>query len=518
MKRVVFLVIGFFFLVACSKHKDAVAPPPEENPIKTKLDDKTTLYGLVSDENNQPVEGVVVSDGFTAAKTDDNGIYQLVRNKKAKFVFYSTPSDCKVMVDANNCPKFYEKLTSKDRLIRQDFSLVKQAVENEFTLFAVADPQCRNVNELARYKNETLKDIEEVVKKYKNAYAFTLGDIVFDTPELWGDMKSAMSNKSLPFFQTIGNHDHLQTAPNDEKSVENYQDTFGPTDYSFNRGKTHVVVMDNVIYTAKQVYTGGITDEQWEWLKEDLAQVPKDNMVIYAAHIPFRSGGQYDHIGYHDEILNLLSTFSQAHIMTGHTHYQANYLHQVNGKLIYEHIHGAACGAWWNSTICSDGTPNGYAIYQVNGNNIVNWKYKATGYDENYQIRAYDASQMYGPANKYTYIFGATVNLNLAGNGWVVANVWNADPDWKIELFQNGTKVGDMQKRTTRDFWATYYHLEELGKAKGSDFDKSLDHFYIGQIQGPVTGADIEVRATDRFGNVYKTNELKVDYSKIGGY
>src|SRR5690606_41959424 len=50
------------------------------------------LYGLIVDEKEQPLKGVVVSDGFTAAKTDENGVYQLVRNKKAKFVFYSTPS------------------------------------------------------------------------------------------------------------------------------------------------------------------------------------------------------------------------------------------------------------------------------------------------------------------------------------------------------------------------------------------------------------------------------------------
>lgn len=517
MKRAALFLIGFYFLASCSKDKGTSEIPKDKNPVKTELNANTTLYGLIVDENKQPLKGVAVSDGFTVVKTDDNGVYQLVRNKKAKFVFYSTPSAYKIAVDNNN-PKFYEKLTSKDNAIRQDFSLTKQNIENDFTLFAVADPQCRNLNELSRYKNETLKDIEETVKKYKNAYAVTLGDIIFDTPELWSEMKQAMSNRSLPFFQAIGNHDHLQTASNDEKGVENFQNTFGPTDYSFNRGNTHIVVMDNVLYTGKQEYSGGITEEQWDWLKDDLAQIPKDKMVFLACHIPFRGGGQYDHKAYYNEILNLLSTFSEAHILTGHTHYQTNYLHQVNGKMIYEHIHGAACGAWWNSTICADGTPNGYAVYQIAGNKMVNWKYKSTGYDENYQIRAYNASQVFGPANKYTYMFAASVNLNLSGTGWIAANVWNADPDWKIELFQNGLKIGDMQKRSTRDFWASYYHLEELGKAKGSDFDKSLDHFYIGQIQGPLDGADFEVRATDRFGNVYKTKELKTDYNKAGGY
>src|SRR5690606_21659460 len=125
MKRAAFFLIGFFFLVSCSKEKGTAEVPKDENPVKTELNESTTLYGLIVDEKEQPLKGVVVSDGFTSAKTDENGVYQLVRNKKAKFVFYSTPSDCKIAVDGDNYPKFYEKLTSKDKVIRQDFTLTK---------------------------------------------------------------------------------------------------------------------------------------------------------------------------------------------------------------------------------------------------------------------------------------------------------------------------------------------------------------------------------------------------------
>lgn len=498
---------------SCDKKGDIPDKDVVETAINnTVLNEGTTLYGMITDQQGNPVKDVVVTDGFSCTLTDGNGVYQLVRHKMAKFVYYSTPSVYKIAVDGDNYPRFFEQLNAIERKIRKDFVLDKITVEHEFTLFCVADPQCRTPNEVSRYRTETLADIDGVVSNYSNVYSMTLGDIIFDVPALWNDMKASMANQRIPFFQTIGNHDHLATAPNDAVAVENFQSFFGPTDYSFNRGDVHIISMDNVIYTGNQVYTGGFSADQWKWLQEDLSYVPKDKMVILNVHIPVRSGGQYDHREYRQEVLNLLATYAEAHIMVGHTHYQTNYLHQVGGKVVYEHVHGAASGAWWNSTLCADGTPNGYAIYEISGNTMKNWLYKSTGYSVDFQIRAYDATHVFGPANKYTYWFGAPANLNLAEEGWIVANVWNADPGWNVALYQDGTKVTDMQRVSTRDFWVLYHHLEVLGKARGSDFDKVTDHFYIGRLSGPVQSADFEIVARDRFDNTYRTTELRNGY------
>ncbi|ACU05962.1 metallophosphoesterase [Pedobacter heparinus DSM 2366] len=518
MKKLSFIFLLFVTVCACKKQSTAKKTGQEEVPIKTELSDATTLYGLVLDQNNTPLPGIVFSDGFTTAKTDQNGVYQLSRHKKAKFVFYSIPADGEIMVDENNYPLFYQELVSKEKRIRHDFKINKKATAQKFTLFAVADPQCRNLAELARFKNETIADIKVNVPKYPNVIGLTLGDIIFDTPELWGEMKNAMAKQALPFFQTIGNHDHLQTATSEDVGEEGFRKQFGPTYYSFDRANTHIVVVDNVMYSEKQTYRGGLLENHWKWLQEDLAHVSKDKMVIFACHIPFRNGNSVNHVDYYSEILNLLSTFKEAHIFAGHTHYQTNYIHNINGKEIFEHVHGTASGAWWNSTICADGTPNGYAIYEIEGNVMKNWKYKSTNYPDDFQMRVYNADQVFGPANKYTYVFGASVNLNLSGSGWIVANIWNASKYWKVELFQDGQKVQDMVAKTSRDLWATYYHMEELGKTKGSDFDKTENHFYIGKLSGNVNTANFEVRATDGFGNVYKANNLKVDFSGIGVY
>ena len=81
-------------------------------------------------------------------------------------------------------------------------------------------------------------------------YGITLGDIVFDTPDLWSNMKESMANRNLPVFQTIGNHDHLQTETSDDNAAANFETQFGPRNYSFNRGDVHIVSMDNVLYDS----------------------------------------------------------------------------------------------------------------------------------------------------------------------------------------------------------------------------------------------------------------------------
>lgn len=358
-------------MLACSNDKSGGHDGDEgvETEVNgTQLDGNTTLYGLVTDTSGNPIPGVVVSDGYGCVTTDANGVYQMERYKKARFVHYSTPAGYAINTSADNYPLFYAEIVHKNIADRHDFVLTPlPAPESDFTLVCIADPQCATTAEISRYVNETIPDVEATVDAYKAkgtpVYGITLGDIVFDTPDLWSNMKESMANRNLPVFQTIGNHDHLQTETSDDNAAANFETQFGPRNYSFNRGDVHIVSMDNVLYEGKKKYKGGITDRQLEWLRQDLSHVDKDKLVIFCAHIPFRGGTSVtdeSHENY-DGVLDLLAEFSEAHIMIGHTHYQQKYIHKRNGKTILEHVHGAACGAWWTANLCADGTPIGHA-------------------------------------------------------------------------------------------------------------------------------------------------------------
>ena len=136
-------------------------------------------------------------------------------------------------------------------------------------------------------------------------------------------------------------------------------------------------------------------------------------------------------------VLELLKPFAEVHIMSGHTHYAENNTYDSH----YEHVHGAACGAWWHSTINTDGTPNGYAIYKVKGATIDNWVYKATGLRRPISRYASTAAAT-SSCEGYTRL---TYQFYYKGDDQIVANIWNADKDWKIEVYENGTKTGEMK-------------------------------------------------------------------------
>mgnify|MGYP002285833431 CR=1 FL=1 len=173
-------------MLACSNDKSGGHDGDEgvETEVNgTQLDGNTTLYGLVTDTSGNPIPGVVVSDGYGCVTTDANGVYQMERYKKARFVHYSTPAGYAINTSADNYPLFYAEIVHKNIADRHDFVLTPlPAPESDFTLVCIADPQCATTAEISRYVNETIPDVEATVDAYKAkgtpVYGITLGDIV----------------------------------------------------------------------------------------------------------------------------------------------------------------------------------------------------------------------------------------------------------------------------------------------------------------------------------------------------
>ena len=51
-----------------------------------------------------------------------------------------------------------------------------------------------------------------------------------------------------------------------------------------------------------------------------------------------------------------------AHIMSGHEHYNENYVLADN---LYEHVHAPLSTLFWQAPWACDGTPGGYAVYEL---------------------------------------------------------------------------------------------------------------------------------------------------------
>lgn len=459
----------------------------------TAIDAASNVAGLISNsKTGKGIAGVNVTDGYTWTTTDANGVYQMKRDPRARKIYYTTPAEYEVVLSSeSHLPTFFSPgILESGKKYRADFQLTALAAkEEEVTFFMIGDPQCYQISESARYRLETIKDIKAQAGKYKSVYALTLGDITFDATNMWTTMAQTMSNvtdeygRYIPFFQCIGNHDHnsLSTDSSDDKvddynATAKYVETFGPTDYSFDRGDVHVVVMDDIPVSALESsskpngktwnYNAGLTDEQYAWLKKDIENVKgkEGKMVFFCAHIPVRGGSSsggssFNTSRHYNDLLTLLQGFKEAHIMIGHTHYQQNYIHSrtaKGGANIYEHIHGAACGAWWTADCSVTGSPNGYSIYNVKGANITNWHLKGSNKPDNYQMRVYDGSQTYTGTKGYKYNWYSTsiTYASCTAKGFTeakdafVAEVFDDDKqNWTVEFYQNGSKVGDFKRK-----------------------------------------------------------------------
>lgn len=419
------------------------------------------------------IANVVVSDGYEVVKTDAKGKFEIATNPLAKFVWVSTPAGYAFKTQ-NNLAHYYEDVSRSATL---DFELSPLAVDDSRHNFIIwADPQVKNSSDVEKMMSTSVPDTIQTIRQMDPkipVHGITVGDIVWDNHDLFSEYNKAVEKMGIPFFQCLGNHDMDYKMGGDETSDKTFMAHYGPTYYSFNRGKAHYIVLDDVRYLGKErEYDGFLVQHQLDWMEKDLALVPKDALIIVNLHIPVEEG-----VKNRDAIYKILADFKNVHIMSGHTHYNRN---TITGN-VFEHNHGAVCGAWWTGAICDDGTPNGYGVYEVDGTQL-KWYYKSTGLDKNEQIRLY--------------------LIEDNGQKKLVANVWNWDPAWKISYELDGKAMGELKQAEGYDPDAvTTMKGPTLPKGRSFPEPHITQHLFAANLDG--TTQKIKVTATDRFGNVY---------------
>ena len=229
-----------------------------------------TVKGIVTDTEKNPIAGVVVNDGVHFTQTDEKGYYYLPSDfNQSKFVYLSVPADYKPIVRNALPTGYYAPLDQSKKTNRHDFQLEKRtAADNDFTFIAISDPQVKNQKQLERFRAETVSDLEATLRTLngKEVYGMVLGDIVGDAMQLFAPYKDAISRLGLTMYHTIGNHDFdlkyaaLSNSQNpDEWGEYAFGDHFGPTDYSFNAGKAHIISMKDIDYHGQKKYEENFT-------------------------------------------------------------------------------------------------------------------------------------------------------------------------------------------------------------------------------------------------------------------
>ena len=437
-----------------------------------------TVKGRVK-SGGKGIPGVVVSDGYSVVTTDAKGRYEITLHAEAICVFVSTPAGY-AFNHQNGISRHYIPLSNL-KLRAADFELERLKQDDEQHRFIIwADPQVKNKKDVEKLMTESVPDVQKLVAAAGAGTLFhgiAVGDIVWDELNLFEAHNKAVEQMGIPFFQCLGNHDMDYNKGDDAVSDNSFQAAYGPTWYSFNRGKAHYVVLDDVRYLGKErEYDGYITQQQLDWLKKDLSFVPQDYLVIVCLHIPVHSG-----VKNNQDLYAVLGN-RNVHIMSGHTHYNVN---DIRGSL-YEHNHGTVCGAWWTGPICGDGTPCGYGVYTVNGT-ALSWHYQSVGMPESYQLKIYP-------------------NIKPDQPKEILVNIWNYDPAWKTEYFIDGVSQGALSQTEgfDPDAYATMLG-PDLPKPRGFAEPKNTNHLFKGMIKTP--GKEVTVIATDRFGQSYSAKQ-----------
>lgn len=369
--------------ILADPYKHLLINSPDKQQIKIK--------GSVS-QNSKPLKGVVVSDGYSVTSTASDGTYELITDTIQDFIFLSIPSGYRIPVSKNGTANFYKKIEkniNSEQTI--SFQLEESGNDDEHEFLLLADPQTLDMDDINRFNDETINEIQKLYRRKENLFAVSCGDIMYDRLELFSEYEKAVSKTGLPHFQVFGNHDVDGIYKTDEYSHLTFQNYFGPRYYSFNRGEVHYVVLDNIFWFGR--YIGYFDQTQLDWLKQDLSFVEKGKTIVVFCHIPpnnfnserneIKQGKERVTVLNRELLYNVLSGY-KSYIITGHMH-ESEFISD-NGVQI--HVCGAVCGAWWTDDICYDGTPNGYMQYSVKGSDL-SWIYKSTGKDFNHQMRSY---------------------------------------------------------------------------------------------------------------------------------
>lgn len=448
-----------------------------------------TLHGKVSC-GGKGIQGVVVTDGTHCVQTNASGEYAIPTLTNNRFVYISTPSNYLVNRDAT-IPQFYHEIDySKPQ--PYNFELKKNPKnDDKHICIAQADVQLTSTEDLKAYET-ILKDCNKLLMQYTNYDIFGIdcGDIVGDTPALFPDYIQTVKAFDIPIFRTIGNHDMDYYGRTHETSYHTFENYFGPSCYSFNKGKAHYIVVNNNFYIGREYfYMGYLDGKTFSWIEQDLSYIPKGSLVFLIMHIPSQLKEKKEPFQYNYDMIADQTTNAGAihalfedyntHIISGHMHYNLNI--SFSDKLM-EHNTAAVCGTWWRAEVCIDGTPQGYGVYEVNGDQV-KWYYKSAGYPKEHQFRSYamGASKQY-PSE-------------------IIANVWNWDKQWRVEWLENGQRMGDMIHYTGFDPYAEAV-CSNKEKVKYEWISPvTTEHLFRATPRNK--NAKIQIRVTDRFGEVY---------------
>lgn len=373
------------------------------------------------DAGEPGVPGVSVSNGREVVRTDDDGRYSLGVTDET-ILFVTKPAGYMVPVNDVQLPQFYYLHYPNGTPVELryggieptgplpesvDFPLREAEESDEFEALVFADPQTRNAGELEDFRTDVVEDLVGSDAEF----GMTVGDIVNDPLDLFPAHNEIVAEIGVPWWNMPGNHDMNYDAADDRYATETYKRVYGPTNYSADYGQVHFVNLDNVDYFGQTPdrkngrYRGYLNPEQLEWLRNDLAHVPADKLIMISTHIPLRTdaiGGDNVNTVNLEELFEVLEGREHLYSVSGHdtSNSWQKYIGPEGGwtgdePFLSQTLAEVRGGGWTTGPLdergvqaadMSDGNPNGYYTMSFDGNEV-RPRFKAASLPADFQMR-----------------------------------------------------------------------------------------------------------------------------------
>jgi len=473
------------------------------------------------DQGEQLLSGIRVSNGREIATTDEQGSYTLpVDNDTILFVI--KPKGWRTPLSKDNLPRFYyihkPAGSPKSRFpgvaptgplpASVDFALYPQEEPEEFKAIFFGDPQPRDEKEV----EYVYHDVVEQLIGTDASFGVTLGDIAFNSLNTLESQNRGIAMIGIPWYNVIGNHDTNQDTNKDSDSDETFHRIYGPNYYSFDYGNTHFITLDDINWQGRDKkkqrgpYKAGLDEEQMAFVKNDLAMIPPDQLVVLMMHIPLWA------VNNRHELYRLIEKRPFSVSISGHTHSQEHHFIGEDGgwhgsKPHHHIVNVTVCGSWWSGepdelgiphATMRDGAPNGYSVMTFNGSQY-DWKFVAARRPDNYQMN------IWAPE---------TVSADRSTTE-ILVNVFGGSERSTVEM-KLGTEDNwtTMKKVHRMDPYALQIKAQEEAlkpeKMRREPVVPKSTHLWKGMLPEKLTTGThvLTVRTKDMFGNVYISKRL----------
>ncbi len=462
----------------------------------------------VRDPHEKGIARVRVSNGREIVRTDARGQYRLELND-GDTLFVIKPRGWQFPMNVNRCPQFwynnrpkgspplkYAGIAPTGELPRSlDFAMQPQAEPNRFEAVILGDTQVYDHQQIRFLE----RDIVAELAGSSAAFVATLGDNVGDRLDLMEPVAQALAQIGRPVYYVKGNHDsNYDGAPDWRLTSESFKRVFGPPCYAFDYGPVHFIIINNPWFEQANRYVAKLDPDQMAFLKNDLALLPRNQLVVLMMHIPIMEMED------RAQIYALLARRPNAVSLSAHWHTQEHFFLGSRdgwpGATPHHHVVAVtACGSWWNGmadevgiphTAMRDGAPNGWLTLRFDGNRY-SMRYRAARRPADYQMEIdvpavvdrVESSRIPVTVNVFFGSDKSEVHMRIDPRGeWIpLTRSTDLDPIYKRTVERERTLPKDV--------------LEQLPGPE------QTSHLWKGSLPLPPAGVyRLEVRSRDMFG------------------